>query len=182
MQTFLTIVNGEKELQIPISLDDTQIRQFYLAAAEPESAATIQLNGWEAPTLGSAYFYIDQLGEAQTGYYNEADESRLQADYLYNAVNCYSSEVLAKEIARADNLFRAVRRFAIEHRVLPMDYRSGGYTILYNYETDALEVGMTGPFRGFGDLVFETEHMAQEAINEFRAELIWYFTEMIDKL
>ena len=30
MQTFLTIVSGDKELQIPISLDENQIRQLQL--------------------------------------------------------------------------------------------------------------------------------------------------------
>lgn len=182
MQTFLTIVSGCKELQIPISLDENQIRQFYLAADTDNTAAAIQLNGWEAPTMGSAYFYIDHLGEVQTGYYNEADESRLQADYLYNAVNCFSSEMIAGEIARADTLFRALRRYAVEHRVLPADPQAGGYTIMYNYETNSLEVAMTGPYRGFGDLVFEREALAQEAINEFRTELLWYFTEMTDKM
>ena len=46
MHTFLTIVSGDKEIQIPISLDENQIRQFYLAADTDNSVAAIQLNGF----------------------------------------------------------------------------------------------------------------------------------------
>ena len=180
MQTFLTIISGDKEIQIPISLDENQIRQFYLAADMENT--TNQLTGWESPTMNTAFFYVDQYGEVQTGYYNEAEESQMLGEALYMANNCFSSETIAKEMARADNLFRALRRYSVEHRVLPTDPQSGGYTIMYNYETNCLEVAMTGPYRGFGDLVFEREGLAQEAINEFRSELIWYFTEMIDKM
>jgi hypothetical protein len=40
-----------------------------------------------------------------------------------------------------------------------------------------LEIGATGNWLALGDVVFDTEEIARQAMNKYAVELIWYFTE-----
>lgn len=168
-------VNG-KELNIPIELTDTQIRQIYLAAE-----SKTKLTGWDEPKNGGVYFYEDALGRVQSMLANESSE--MQLNILYNSSNCFSSEKVADDIARCDSLIRKIRRRAILSRKNALNFeQNGGYVISYNYKDNCLECGVTGSWKSLGDIVFETEEEAMKVIAEYADELIWYFTKMRDRL
>ena len=165
-----------KELNIPVELTEAQIRRIFLAAQSDE-----KMHGWEKPEEGDHFFYEDGLNRVQSGIVN--NNSKAQVEMLYEAANCYSSEIIAQNMARGDILIRNLRRFAAETRTNAVAfYENGGYTITYNYQDSCLEIGMTGPWMALGDIIFETEELAREAINKNAEELIWYFTEMKDRL
>lgn len=166
-------ING-KILTIPVEISDEQLLQLSEIAEQiPEQ------NGWDKPENGKVYYYEDALCRVQSIRMN--DSSAVQMDMLYEKANCYSNELLATDMARADALMRELRRFAAEKRIREIDNIAGGYTITYNYLDKCLEIGMTSSWKAFGDIVFESEELARDAINTYAEELIWYFTEMKDR-
>ena len=174
MKSNLQIVIQGREISIPIQLTADQLNEIVLAMQSDE-----RLTGWEKPERGSPCYYEDALGRVQKFTVDEPSEAQLEL--LYTKANCFSSETLAMNMARGDQLIRELRRFAISHRTKPLDYDEG-YTIGYNYTDKCLEVGVSGNWMAFGDVIFESEELAREAMNVYAAELIWYFTEMRDTL
>ena len=165
-----------KELNIPVELTEAQLRRIFTVAQ-----SDAKMSGWERPEIGDHFFYEDGLNRVQSGIVNE--NSMAQVEMLYEASNCYSSEIIAQSISRGDSLIRKLRRFAAESRTNSVAfYENGGYTITYNYQDKCLEIGATGQWMALGDVIFETEALAREAINKNADELVWYFTEMKDRL
>ena len=177
MKTEITILYNGKELKIPIEINDEQIHEIYKASKEPG-----RHTGWEKPERGDTFFYEDALNRVQAAYLNDNESVQTQADLLYESVNCYSSETVAKNISRGDKLHRQLRRFSIDHGGYPVNHVDNGYTIVYNYQNNCVEVGVTGPFMAFGEIIFPTEEAAQAAINKYRTELMWYFNDRISRL
>ena len=174
MKSNLQIVIQGREISIPIQLTADQLNEIAMAMQSDE-----RLTGWEKPEHGSPCYYEDALGRVQKFTVDEPSEAQLEL--LHAKANCFSSETLAMNMARGDQLIRELRRFAINHRTKPLDHNEG-YTIGYNYTDKCLEVGVSGNWMAFGDVIFESEALAREAINVYAAELIWYFTEMKDTL
>lgn len=166
-------ING-KEVNIPLELSKEQMAQIAAAVTidEPQT-------GWEKPESGDTCFYEDALGRVQKFAVEEPNFA--QRDLLYEKANCFVSETLALNMSRGDRLIRELRRFAITHRTKPLDHDEG-YTIGYNHIDRCLEIGMSGNWVAFGDVIFESEELAREAMNIYASELIWYFTEMRDTL
>ena len=174
MKTNLQIVINGKEISIPIQLTADQLNEISMAMQTEK-----HLTGWEKPEHGSPCYYEDALGRVQK--FTVDNPSEAQLELLYNKANCFSSENLATNMARGDQLIREIRRFAVEHRTKPLDSNKG-YTIGYNYTNKCLEIGASCNWVAFGDIIFESEELAQEAINLYASELIWYFTEMTDHI
>lgn len=174
MKTNLQIVINGKEISIPIQLTADQLNEISMAMQTEK-----HLTGWEKPEHGSPCYYEDALGRVQK--FTVDNPSEAQLELLYNKANCFSSETLATNMARGDQLIREIRRFAVEHRTKPLDCDKC-YTIGYNHTNKCLEIGASGNWIGFGDVIFESEELAQEAINLYASELIWYFTEMTDHI
>lgn len=177
METILTVIHEGEEYKFPVMLNKAQIHRLYDAAQSDKKA-----HGWERPLVDQTYYYEDAAGRVQSALVSESESSLLQANMLYEVGNCYSSESLAKDIARSNMLIRKLHRFAIEHRTNPICEKKGGYTIMYNYNNKCIEVGLSGTYLSLGDVLFESEDNAREAITENRDELIWYFTEFKDRL
>lgn len=174
MKSNLQIVIQGKEINIPVQLTADQLNDIALAMQSDE-----HLNGWEKPEHGSPCYYEDALGRVQKVVVDDASE--VQVDLLYAKANCFSSEILATNMSRGDQLIRELRRFAVDRRTKPLDH-DRGYTIGYNHTDKCLEIGITGNWTAFGDVIFESEELAREAMNIYAGELIWYFTEMRDSL
>lgn len=101
---------------------------------------------------------------------------------LYDAANYYSDQEICDNNIRADRLMRKLRRFAVEHRTRDFEWTPNKYYFIgYNQEHDKLEVRCAGWVR-LMVLYFDSSETAQLAIDTFRDELIWYFTEYKDSL
>lgn len=107
---------------------------------------------------------------------------------VYRGANYYTSEELAKANARADSLMRQLRRFAAENGGIPsvedwrdMDNDHLMYLIQYCYSYHAktrLTVDVSSPlYRKTGVVYFNSINAAENALEKFHDELIWYFTE-----
>ena len=137
--------------------------------------------GYERVPESDIYFYANSRGYVETA---SEDCYDINNEY-YESANYYSSVTVAKNNARADNLIRRLRRFAVEHREHGVNFNDTNaekYYIYYDCGDDKLVVGFVLRSRNFGAIYFDSEETARAAIDEFHDELIWYFTEYKDSL
>lgn len=105
-------------------------------------------------------------------------------DKLFNWGNYFSNENLAKNIIRAQTLQRKLWRRSAElcEKINWKDSTTQKYSICYNYNIDSLCTSCTLFYRGLGDVCFDTEEHAKQVMEEFKDELIWYFTEFKSRM
>ena len=159
------IIEG-KEIEIEISEEE------YKKIQPPKEKKT----GYERIPDPNGYFYVNAKGEVEYGVdlYDYID------DKYYNSANYYSSKEVAENNARADKLVRQLRRFAVEDRECGVNFNNTNtekHYIYYDYKNDELGVSFVRRTRDFGVIYFDLGETANAAIDEFRDELIWYFTE-----
>ena len=137
--------------------------------------------GYERVPESDVYCYVHPSGCVETtceACYDIDDE-------CYESANYYSDKTVAENNARADKLMRQLRRFSVEHRergVNLNDTNTKKYCIYYDYGNNTLGAAFTLCAKTFGTIRFDSEETANAAIDEFRDELIWYFTEYKDSL
>ena len=137
--------------------------------------------GYERVPESDIYFYANTKGDVETACEDCYDID----DEYYESANYYSDKTVAENNARADKLMRQLRRFSVEHRGRKVDFNStetAKHYIYYDCIHDELDITFTFFARVFGMVYFDSEETAQAAIDEFRDELIWYFTEYKDSL
>ena len=170
MKSKLQLMINGKPVLIPINLSEEQLRQITAAVSIDEV-----LTGWEEPELGHTGYFEDEYNEVKEFEVNEETIEFAQA--LYKNDNYFCTRETAENTVRADNVCRKLRHFAISHRDPNKSMADGGYTVTYNYDLKCLEIGATGNWLAIGDVVFDTEDIARQAMNKYATELIWYFTE-----
>ena len=164
------IVEGK---EFPIEIQDSELQKLLTPQKK---------TGYERVGAGQTYWLQDVNGKVCwdtesvcfTGDNND-----------YNSANYYSNETIAKNNARADKLMRQLRRFAVEHRKSEIDWHNESQCKYYIYNetnTTNLDIDYCHITRYFGGIYFDTEEAAQLAIDTFRDELVWYFTEYKDSL
>lgn len=167
---------GDKEVEAFIKEDDYK---EVMNQIEPPKKKT----GYERANDGGIYFYVDTDGTVDD-YYDDRVDNGSQVDY--DAGNYYTSEEVAENNARADKLMRLLRRFAVEHREHDVDWNNKNQNkcyIYYDYINNQLYVSSSCyTTRYFNDIYFDSRENVQLAIETFRDELIWYFTEYKDSL
>ena len=169
MKAKLIIEN--KEIEIEISEEE------YKKLQPSEEKKT----GYERVPESDIYFYANTKGDVEIACEDCYDVD----DEYYESANYYSDKTVAENNARADKLMRQLRRFSVEHRergVNLNDTNTKKYCIYYDYGNNTLGTAFTLCAKTFGTIRFDSEETAQAAIDEFRDELIWYFTEYRDSL
>ena len=172
MKNAKLIIDG-KEIEVQINEEDLK-----------KLTATDKTTGYERVSSGSCY-YTDSCGEVNA--YEECEE--WTEDYkfdekIYKSGNYYSDPDVAANNIRADNLMRQLRRFAVENRKVDIDWTNENqykYYLYYDYLEEEFFISANS-WRGFGQIYFDTEEIAQSAIITFKDELLWYFTEYRDSL
>ena len=177
MKTILRVPTPNGDVDVEIEINESEFAK--LAAAS--SARTATPTGYEQAINYHSYYYV-----AGDDVANERIEKRDESDLaLYNTANYYSSEVLANNNARADRLMRQLRRFAVEHRELEIDWKDldqSKWSIGFEYNHNTLYTYDKLCSRIFGVTYFDSQEAAQAAIDAFHDELIWYFTKYKDSL
>ena len=165
------LIIEDKEIEIEISKEE------YKKLQPSEEKKT----GYERVPKPNIYFYVTPSGGVDTTLEDCYDID----DECYESANYYSSETVAENNARVDKLMRQLRRFAVEHRECGVDFNSTKtekHYIHYDCIHNELDITFTFYARVFGMVYFDSEETAQAAIDKFRDELIWYFTEYKDSL
>ena len=136
--------------------------------------------GYERVDDEEHYYYIHHDGKIEL-----ALENGVYSDEVaYDNANYYSDKTVAENNARADRLMRQLRRFAVEHREEEIDWRNSDQTRFYIYNSvkNGLTISGVNFIREFGAIYFDSRETAQLAIDAFKDELLWYFTEYKDSL
>lgn len=106
-------------------------------------------------------------------------------EQLYEIANYYSDKTVAENNARADKLMRQLRRFAVEHREKEIDWNNWEQKkckICFDYHGKELFADHFSYLKDLFGIYFDSEKTAKLALETFRDELIWYFTEYKDSL
>ena len=104
---------------------------------------------------------------------------------LYEISNYYSDKTIAENNARADKLMRQLRRFAVEHRKEKIDWnnhKGRKWNIYFDYSGKDFFTNYSLYVKDLFGVYFDSQETAELAIETFRDELIWYFTEYKDSL
>ena len=135
--------------------------------------------GWERAKEREPYWVCD----GDTVFDNE-EENLSCDDEVFDCANYFSNKTLAQNIARAQTLQRKLWRRSAElcEKMNWKDSTIKKYSIYYNYDIDSLRTSCTLFYRGLGEIYFDTKEHAEQVIEEFKDELIWYFTEFKSRM
>lgn len=105
----------------------------------------------------------------------------------YDTGNYYSDKTVAENNARADMLFRCLRQWQAQNDepISVEDWEDNGknkWCIIYGYGLEKLYVDYFHCIRLHNVIYFTTREKAEEAIEVFKDELIWYFTKYQQRL
>lgn len=168
------MING-KELKTQIEIDEVVLKSI-----EEKNEEKKKINGYERCETSNKYSYVSETGEVIT----ESDIDFEEDDLRFAVANYYSSEEVARNNARADNLMRQLRRFAVENRKDKIDWndeREYKYYLYFSYLDQKIQIDFKYVSRSLG-IYFDSQEIAERAIEKFKDELTWYFTEYKDSL
>ena len=133
--------------------------------------------GYERVDQNEVYFTYDTA----THQVLEVDDRRsMDADQDYDDANYYTDEQLALDNARADKLFRNVRRFAVNEEGGTTFTENDGWTIAYDPVSKSVASDHVHDVkRRLFSFAFRHLRSCNECIEEFRDELVWYFTKYL---
>lgn len=141
------VVEGK---EFPIEILDPELEKLI----KPQKKKT----GYERVEDGEYYYcqYVNSDNETM-----RSEERGIKFDdALYNAADYYSSEIVAKNNARADKLMRQLRRFAVEHREKELNWLNEDqkkYTISFDYDKNMLSTDFWCSSGEFGTMYFDSE-------------------------
>lgn len=159
------IVDG-KTINITISDEE-------LAKLQPPK---FKKTGYERVTEGEKYWAIDELVSAESDF--ESDNT--YNDELYKNANYFSDVTVANNMARAQRLWSRIHRRAVELSNICCESEDLRYTIRFS-SFELLSCAIHIDVKYLGVVYFATEAHCKQVINEFRDELMWYFTEFRDR-
>lgn len=163
------IVDGK---EFPIEIQDPELQKLVTSKKQ---------TGYERVELNERFYSVG----ADNSILAPIDDYFLEHDARYDTANYYSSQTVAENNARADELMRQLRRFAVEHRKSGLNWSDTAqrkYYIYYDRRNNKIDIGYVIFGRDFGSIYFDTEEAAEAALNTFKDELTWYFTEYKDSL
>lgn len=162
---------------VQVEMTEEQLKE--LGAIKPRT-------GYERVKKEDNYYSPCIYGDDAKG----VEKGNIIDDELYNIGNYYSDKIIAKNNARADRLLRKLRQWQAlnDEPVNKRDLMQLIFTIGYDYKKDDAgnDAGLYAysyhrPV-SFGEIHFSTRDKVKEAINVFKDELLWYFTEYVQRL
>ena len=142
--------------------------------------------GYEQVEYRDEDYSVNVLG----GVDDTCDVGLITDKAAYFDGNYYSDEKIAENNAKADRLLRKLRQWQAlnDEPVNKRDLMQLIFTIGYDYKKDDAgnDAGLYAysyhrPV-SFGEIHFSTRDKVKEAINVFKDELTWYFTEYQQRL
>lgn len=165
--------NG-KSVQVEIS--EEQLKELGLIEE--------QRTGYERVKKGDVYYIIDTEHNSMSKIteFNDQEDER-----YYNTGDYYNDKVIAENNARADKLLRCLRQWqGLNDKPISMsDWKNDNiskYYVDYDCFNELFFTAYTVHRRFPNNIYFTSEEKAEAAIEVFRDELIWYFTEYVQRL
>lgn len=167
---FKFIHDGKK---FEVDLNPEQFKELISNGIVNCSLTVKKHTGYERVANKQEYYSANGKGDVRTF----AETEHPVDDSLYAAGNYYSDQDLAIANERADRLFRQLRRFAAENDEKTSIYYTY-FTIVYMWPVDKISaMAHSNGYKDFGEIRFLSKEIAEKAIEQFKDELMWYFTE-----
>lgn len=166
MSDIKLIIDGKEYICRPVEENDAQER------GRPRT-------GYERVNKKQEYY------TTYNDFYDDISEENAQEDdENYSVGNYYSDEQFAADIARAETLMRRMRQWQAlnDEAVDWRDVRKEKYCLSYDYDMRTITIGERNDNRSLFDIYFSTGEKAEEALDIFHDELMWYFTEYRQRL
>lgn len=170
----VTVTYNDKSVQV--NLTDEQLETLGLKEKKKST-------GYErVNSTGDCYWYKDSCQREPSSEHHRSGFD----DKRYEEANYYSDEKIAQNNLRADTLMRRLRRFAAENGGIPSaeDWKNASMKkwFIDAYYNDVagsvhIEIGDLYSTRDTFQIYFKSEEACEKAIEEFKDELTWYFTE-----
>lgn len=154
--------------------------KVYDLVPREETTPKPKKTGYERADPDVVYFTDDAFPKKPSEY---AERSNDYDDTAFENANYYTDKKLAEDNIRADRLLRRLRRFSAVNRKNKIDWENSNqakFIIFFDYDDEELPVTKKYFIRHFGEIYFDTEELAEKAIEEFKDDLMWYFTEYKD--
>ena len=181
MQVELKVNDKSVQAEIPEELlkETVLFEQFKKLGLIEDKPRT----GYERVKKDEMYYLVDIYNNIMrvTEYNDQGDKQS------YSTGNYYSDKTIAENNARADRLLRQLRQWqALNDKSISVeDWEDNGknkWCIIYGYGLKKLYVDYFHCIRLHNVIYFTTREKAEEAIEVFRDELIWYFVEYQQRL
>ena len=140
----------------------------------------VKKTGYEVVKEKECYWTINSANKVMF----KTEANREYDREVCDNANYYSDKTVAENNARADKLMRQLRKFAVEHREKELDWKDdcqNKYQIVFDHDENNLGIERH-QFMHYCSIHFDSYKTAQLAINTFKDELLWYFTEYKDSL
>ena len=138
--------------------------------------------GYERVEVEETYYLVEVDDEITNMKHN----GQLDRD-CYDVGNYYSNKTIAENNARADRLLRHLRQWQAKNDepISVEDWNNESkkkWFIIYSYSSEEMYAEYYYIMRLPNTIYFATKEKAEEAIEVFKDELIWYFTEYVQRL
>lgn len=163
-----------KSIQAEIS--EEQLKELGLVEDKPKT-------GYERVDEDESYFVDDTINDG-----HEVLGGRTLVNNLYYINgNYYNDKSIAENNARADRLLRCLRQWQASHdRAITLkDWKNTNiskYKIKYSYTDDCVFACEEYGWRELNVVYFSSTEKAEQAIEAFKHELFWYYTEYMQRL
>lgn len=161
---------------IQAEISEEQLKELGLIEEQP--------TGYERVKKGETYYVIDTEYNSMskiTEFNDQEDEQ------CYNAGNYFNDKIIAENNARADKLLRCLRQWQAQNDkpISMSDWKNDNiskYYVDYDCFHELFFVTYAVRRRSLNNIYFTSDEKAKEAIEVFRDELLWYFTEYQQRL
>lgn len=150
--------------------------------------AKLTLNGkeYEVELTENQVSEIESTNKLKTGFgYDGFGNEWYVSDLLTDNEDepIFSNEKLCKDYTRAVNLFLRMSKFQAQYDCSVKENAPYAYSFNFNKSTNDFYVyETTFPYYKFMEISFSSPEAAEQAINTFKDELMWYFTEFKPRL
>lgn len=140
--------------------------------------------GYERVKKDEMYYVINTKVDSMINVKEFKDETDEQ---YYNIGNYYNDKVIAENNARADRLLRQLRQWQAQNDepISVEDWNNESkkkWFIIYSYSSEEMYAEYYYIMRLPNTIYFATKEKAEEAIEVFKDELLWYYTEYVQRL
>ena len=139
---------------------------------ETEPEKLTYSTAYEEAVPGEPWYFVNVVSKAVEG----GNARNGMVPDLYAAGNYYNDLAYAEKMASEESLIRRLRRFAAQSAAHNVE-RTGDrkYLICWDYDKHKFDVGAVIGMNAVGEVLFDTEAAAREAIILFEEELLIYF-------
>lgn len=135
--------------------------------------------GYERCDFKKDYWVITSKGDVCS--FLEKNDLTDEEFYLFG--NYFSDKKIAENMLRAQKLWNNIHRIAAELcKPIKMNEIKTIYTIAYNATKGLVFVQDRFDTRTFGAIWFDSIDNCKKVIDEYKEDLIWYFTEFKDRI